>query len=109
MTVEQLLQHVNQSCEDGASILRNKWIPSCVKIISDNRDDVEVVMPEGEVRVVMDVYKMTLVNIFANRKSLFVCGLLESARSVTQRSFHLLYGERDLRSEVKYPAVPWAL
>lgn len=54
MTVEQLLQHVNQSCEDGASILRNKWIPSCVKIISDNRDDVEVVMPEGEVREVMD-------------------------------------------------------
>jgi hypothetical protein len=49
MTIEQLLQHVEQSCENSASILRDKWIPSCVKIISDRRDDVEAVMSENEV------------------------------------------------------------
>lgn len=55
LTKDQLKQHVQQSCERGASILRHEWIPSCVKIISDRRDDVEDVMSEIEVHTVASV------------------------------------------------------
>lgn len=31
--------------------LLDGWIPSCVKIISDRRDDIEEWMPEDEVKI----------------------------------------------------------
>jgi len=49
LTITELRKNAHKATQQGVRTLLDKWIPSCVKIISDRRDDIEEWMPEDEV------------------------------------------------------------
>lgn len=49
LTVEVFSKLVSQSCAKSVENLKEVWIPTCAKIISDKRDEVESWMPYVEV------------------------------------------------------------
>jgi len=49
LTTTELRKNAHKATQQGVRTLLDKWIPSCVKIISDRRDDIEEWMPEDEV------------------------------------------------------------
>ena len=51
LTITELRKNAHKATQQGVRTLLDKWIPSCVKIISDRRDDIEEWMPEDEVKV----------------------------------------------------------
>ena len=51
LSTAELTRHVQKSSQEGARFLENVWVPACVEIISQRRDEVEAWMPGDEVRV----------------------------------------------------------
>ena len=49
LTITDLKKNVFKATQQGVKILQEMWIPSCVKLISDRRDEIEVCMPDVEV------------------------------------------------------------
>lgn len=49
LTITELRKNAHKATQQGVRTLLDMWIPSCVKIISDRRDDIEEWMPEDEV------------------------------------------------------------
>ena len=49
LTIIDLKKNAYKATQQGVKRLMEKWIPSCVKVISDRRDDIEECMPEDEV------------------------------------------------------------
>jgi len=49
LTITELRKNAHKATQHGVRTLLDKWIPTCVKIISDRRDDIEEWMPEDEV------------------------------------------------------------
>ncbi len=48
VTMETFVDHVKKSSSDGASILCKHWVAECCDIIDDQRDEVELLMPEDD-------------------------------------------------------------
>ena len=51
LTITELRKNTHKATQKGIKRLLDGWIPSCVKIISDRRDDIEEWMPEDEVKI----------------------------------------------------------
>ena len=51
LTTESFRNHVQQSCNEAARTIQMDWVPACVKIISDRREEVEALMPDDEVKL----------------------------------------------------------
>lgn len=51
LTITELRKNTHKATKKGIKRLLDGWIPSCVKIISDRRDDIEEWMPEDEVKI----------------------------------------------------------
>ena len=49
LTIIDLKKNAHKATQQGVKRLLEMWIPSCVKIISDRRDEIEECMPEDEV------------------------------------------------------------
>lgn len=49
LTITDLKKNVFKATQQGVKTLQEMWIPSCVKLISDRRDEIEVCMPDVEV------------------------------------------------------------
>ncbi|CAH3114243.1 unnamed protein product [Pocillopora meandrina] len=49
LTITELRKNTHKATQKGIKRLLDGWIPSCVKIISDRRDDIEEWMPEDEI------------------------------------------------------------
>ena len=50
LTIEIFSKRVQESSEKAARLLQTEWVPACVKIISDKRQEIEALMPDDEVR-----------------------------------------------------------
>ncbi|XP_048589777.1 dynein axonemal heavy chain 3-like isoform X2 [Nematostella vectensis] len=48
LRVEDLYRHVQDTCSQGSHRLKEEWIPECVRIISEARDEIEDIMPDTE-------------------------------------------------------------
>ena len=49
LTIAELKTHVHKASQEGVKTLLETWLPACVKIISEKRDEIEECMPEEEV------------------------------------------------------------
>lgn len=49
LTITDLRKNAHKATQHGVRTLLETWVPSCVKIISDRRDEIEQWMPEDEV------------------------------------------------------------
>lgn len=58
LTITDLKKNAYKATQHGVKRLMETWIPSCVKIISDRREDIEEYMPEEE--VILTNLKFTL-------------------------------------------------
>jgi hypothetical protein len=49
LTIAELARLVSESSSKAVQHLKEVWIPTCAKLISDKREDVEAWMPQDEV------------------------------------------------------------
>lgn len=53
LTIVDLKKNAHKATQQGVKRLVERWIPTCVKVISDRRDAIEECMPEDEVGGIM--------------------------------------------------------
>ena len=53
LTIVDLKKNAYKATQQGVKRLVERWIPTCVKVISDRRDAIEECMPEDEVGGIM--------------------------------------------------------
>ena len=70
LTTTELRKHVQQSSEEGAKFLTKKWIPACVEIVSNRREDIESWMPGEEVKTWGKLFNLIKIVMRVSEKSL---------------------------------------
>lgn len=70
LTTTELRKHVQQSSEEGAKFLTEKWIPACVEIVSNRREDIESWMPGEEVKTWGKLFNLIKIVMRVSEKSL---------------------------------------
>ena len=54
LTIVDLKKNAYKATQQGVKRLVERWIPTCVKVISDRRDAIEECMPEDEVGIMWE-------------------------------------------------------